>query len=78
MAAWCQSTDKPVVDVVSRYQRWLGNASTYSGVERVDGGQVVAIGNAPKSSRDLAAQWEAVAARNQAKQDEIARRSEAG
>jgi hypothetical protein len=33
MAAWCQSTSKPVRDVVSRYQRWLGNADIYSGVE---------------------------------------------
>jgi hypothetical protein len=33
MAAWCQGTSRPVRDVVSRYQRWLGNADTYSGVE---------------------------------------------
>jgi hypothetical protein len=33
MAAWCQGTSKPVRDVVSRYQRWLGNADVYSGVE---------------------------------------------
>jgi hypothetical protein len=35
MAAWCQGTSRPVRDVVSRYQRWLGNADTYSGVEQL-------------------------------------------